>query len=165
MYSKMPTEFFFRLLMANYNMVSLIYPSELQRNKTVIPLIPSRVFRLDLFIYNGIVSTKIYYKRDNFDFEIVNFPFLDGDVPRSTSYWVYISQLIPFARASSHVSDFNTHNKLLTRKLLKQLYWYHSLRKTFLNSIANTINWYLNSLLGLKLSCTNDLRNLSYMVT
>ena len=39
-------------------------------------------------------STKIYDKRDNFDFEIVNFPFLDGDVRRSTSYWVYISQLI-----------------------------------------------------------------------
>ena len=46
------------------------------------------------------VSTKIYDKRDDFDFEIVNFPFLDGDVPRSTSYGVYISQLIRFARAS-----------------------------------------------------------------
>ena len=42
-------------------------------------------------------------KRDNFDFEIVNFPFSDGDVPRSTSYGVYISQLIQFARASSYV--------------------------------------------------------------
>ena len=28
---------------------------------------------------------KIYDKRDDFDFDIVNFPFLDGDVPRSTS--------------------------------------------------------------------------------
>ena len=32
-------------------------------------------------------------KRDDFDFEIVNFPFLDGDIPRSTSYGVDISQL------------------------------------------------------------------------
>ena len=46
-------------------------------------------------------------KRDDFDFEIVNFPFLDGDVPRSTSLGVYISQLIRFARASSIVADFN----------------------------------------------------------
>ena len=44
--------------------------------------------------------------------------FLDGDVPRSTSYGVYISQLIRFARASSYVTDFNTRNKLLTQKLL-----------------------------------------------
>ena len=58
------------------------------------------------------VSSKIYDKRDDFDFGIFNFPFLDGDVPRSTSYGVYISQLIRFARASSHVADFNTRNKL-----------------------------------------------------
>ena len=70
---------------------------------------------------------KFCNKRDDFDFEIVNFPFLDGDVPRSTSYGVYISQLIRFARASSFVADFNTRNKLLTQKL----HQYHKLRKTF----------------------------------
>ena len=41
------------------------------------------------------------------------FPHLDGDVPRSTSYGVYISQLIRFARVSSHVVDFNARNKSL----------------------------------------------------
>ena len=56
------------------------------------------------------------------------FPFLDGDVPCSTSYGVYISQLIRFARASSYVTDFNTCNKLLTQK---KGYRYHKLRKTF----------------------------------
>ena len=56
---------------------------------------------------------------------IVNFPFLIGDVTRSTSYVVYISQLIRFARASSHVADFNTYNKLLAQKLLKQGYQYN----------------------------------------
>ena len=55
---------------------------------------------------------------------IVNFPFLDGDVPRSTSYGVFISQLIRFARVSSHVDDSNTRNKVLTAKLLKQGYRY-----------------------------------------
>ena len=86
---------------------------------------------MHLSISNDIVSTKIYDKRDNFDFEIINFPFLDGDVPRSTSYGVYISQLIRFARASSYVADLNTRNKLLTKKLLKQGYRYHKLCKTF----------------------------------
>ena len=43
---------------------------------------------LYMFISNDIVSSKIYDKRDDFDFEIVSFPFLDGDVPRSTSYGV-----------------------------------------------------------------------------
>ena len=59
---------------------------------------------LNLCISNGTVSTKIYDKRDDFDFDIVNFPFLDGDAPlpppppRRTSYGVYISQLIRFNR-------------------------------------------------------------------
>ena len=86
---------------------------------------------MHLSISNDIVSTKVYDKRDDFHFEIVNFPFLDGDVPHSTSYRVNISQLIRFARVSSHVTDFNTRNKLLTLKLLKQGYRYHKLRKTF----------------------------------
>ena len=51
---------------------------------------------------------------------IVNFPFLDGDVPRSTSYGAYISQLIPVARASSYVADFNTRKTLLTQKFLNK---------------------------------------------
>ena len=68
---------------------------------------------------------------NNFDFEIVNFPYLDGDVSRSTSYGVYISQLIRFVRASSHVVDFNTRNKLLIQKLFNQCYRYHTLRNTF----------------------------------
>ena len=61
----------------------------------------------------------------------MNFPFLDGDVPRSTSYGVYISQLIRFARVYSHVDDFNTRNKVLTAKLLRQGCRYHKLRKAF----------------------------------
>ena len=113
------------------NMVGQIYPSELQLNKANASDTEAPFLDLHLSISNEIVSTKIYDKRDDFDFEIVNFPFLDGDVPRSTSYGVYISQLIRFARASSYTADSNTRNKLLTQKLLKQGYLYHKLRKTF----------------------------------
>ena len=67
----------------------------------------------------------------DFDFVIVNFPFLDGDVPRRASYGVYISQLIRFARVCNHVTDFNARNKCLTAKLLQQGYRYYKLRKTF----------------------------------
>ena len=86
---------------------------------------------LNLCISNGTVSTKIYDKRDDFDFDIVNFPFLDSDVPRRTSYGVYISQLIRFARASSNLNDFYYRNKTLTVKLLRQGYRYFKLRQAF----------------------------------
>ena len=77
------------------------------------------------------VNTKNFNKWDDFDFDIVNFSFLDGNVPRSTSCGVYISQLIRFARVSSHVDDFNTRNKVLTAKLLRNGYRYHKFRKVF----------------------------------
>ena len=67
-------------------------------------------------ITNGIVSSKIIDKRDDLNFEIVIFPFLDGDDPRSHSYDVYISQLIHFARVCSNVDDFNNRNIFLTAK-------------------------------------------------
>ena len=54
---------------------------------------------------------------------------MDGDVPHSSSYGIYISQLIRFARVSGHVADFKARNK--TAKLLQQGCWYHKLRKAF----------------------------------
>ena len=112
-------------------MVNRIYPPDLQLNKANTSDTEAPFLDLHLSISNGFVSSKIYDKRDDFDFDIVNFPFLDGDVPRSTSYGVYISQLIRFARVSSHVADFNTRNKSSTAKLLQQGYRYDKLRKTF----------------------------------
>ena len=112
-------------------MVDKIYPSELKLNRANSSDTAAPFLDLDLSVSNGIISSKIYGKRDDFDFNIVNFPFLDGDVPRSPSYGVYISQLIRFARVSSHIDHFNSRNKLLTAKLLKQGYRYHKLRKAF----------------------------------
>ena len=86
---------------------------------------------LHLFISEGFVKTNIYGKRDNLVFDIVNILFLDGDVPRSTSCCVYISQFICFARVYSHVDGFNARNKIMTTKHLKQEHRYHKLRKAF----------------------------------
>ena len=93
-------------------LISQIYPPELQLNKVNSSDTKAAFLDLHLSIVDGFVSCKIYDKRDNFDFEIVNFPFLDGEIPRAASYGVYISQLIRIARVSSHVTDFNTRNKL-----------------------------------------------------
>ena len=68
----------------------------------------------------------------------LNFPFLDGCVPRPPSYVVYISQLIRFARVCSNVDDFNNTNLCLTAKLLKQGYRRHKIEKHFLNSTTDT---------------------------
>ena len=83
------------------HMVHRIYPAELQLNKANASDTEAAFLDLNLSIHNYIVSTKIYDKRDDFNFDIVNFPFLDGDVPQRPSYGVYISQLIRFASCQS----------------------------------------------------------------
>ena len=120
-------------------MVNQIYPPELQLNKANISDTEAPFLDLHLSVSNGFVSSKIYDKRDDFDFDIVNFPFLDGDVPRR-AYGIYISQLIRFARVCNHVTGFNARNKCLTAKLLQQGYRYHKHQKPFLNFIVNTMN-------------------------
>ena len=117
-------------------MVCQIYPTELQLNKANSSDTEAPFLDLNFSITNGIVSSKIYDKRDDFNFEISIFPFLNGDVPRSPSYGIYISQLIHFAfffiiRVCSNVDDFNNRNLFLTAKLLKQGYRYHKIRKAF----------------------------------
>ena len=112
-------------------MVGQIYPTILRLNKANFSDAEPLFLDLDLAITNGTVSSKIYDKRDDLNSKIVKFPFLDGDVPRSPSFGVYISQLIRFAKVCSNVDDFNNRNLFLTFKLFKQCYRYHKIRKTF----------------------------------
>ena len=133
-------------------MISSIYPKELQLNKANHSDISASFLDLNISISNGVISSKIYDKRDDFDFNIVNYPHLDGDVPRATSYGIYISQLIRFARACSSIKDFNYRNRVITEKLLKQGYRYHKLRKTFSKF------YHRNSVLMSKYKC--NLKNL-----
>ena len=126
-------------------MVGRIYPPELQSTKANAYDTDSPFLDLHLSISNGFVSSKIYDNRDDFDFDIVNFPlsifsfffFFDGDILRSTSYGVHIFQLFRFARVSSHVTDFNARIKIPIAYLLHQGYRYHKLRKTFFFSILS----------------------------
>ena len=148
-------------------MVNRIYPPELLLNKAYTTDTEATFLDLHLFISNRFVSSKIYDKRDDFDFDIVNFPFLDDDIPRSTctSYGVYISQRIRFARVSSHVADFNARNKSLSAKRLQQGYRYHKLRKTFSKCYRRHYKLVSKFSVGIKHFCIKAYRNQNCMMT
>ena len=89
---------------------------------------------LDLTIITdcgGKLSTRLYDKRYDFDFLIVNFPFLSSNIPFGPSYGVYISQLIRYGRCSSHYGDFRHCHKYLVDRLLSQGYVALRLEKSF----------------------------------
>ena len=113
------------------NYADQIYPPELKLNKANNDSKRCPFLDLTVIIESGRIKTKIYDKRDDFDFAIANFPFLDGDVPQAPSYGVYISQLVRFARVCSTLDDFNERNLAITSKLLQQGYRFHKLVNTF----------------------------------
>ena len=80
-------------------MVDRIYPTELQLNRANSSESEALFLDLNLYIYL-MVQFPPKFMINGTIFDIVNFPFLGGDVLRRTSYVVYISQLIRFARAS-----------------------------------------------------------------
>ena len=124
-----------------------IYPAELQLDKdnssdTEAPFL----FYLNLSIStcNGTVFTKIYDKRDCFDFDVVHFLFLDGDVSRRISYRVYIYQLHgSFCKSIFSWSYFISMSKQsINCQALKQGYRYHKLRKAFSNRHSELMGKY-----------------------
>ena len=101
----------------------LIYPPELEVKETTDTA--SSASFLDLYLEFddiGQISTKIYDKRDDFNFKIINFPNMCSNIPASPAYGVYISQLIRYARASSNYSDFLKRHLHLRNRLLDQGY-------------------------------------------
>ena len=101
--------------------VHRIYPPELEIKDTTDS--STSASYLDLFLQrnqHGQLTTKLYDKRDDFNFPIVNFPYMDSNIPASPTYGIYMSQLIRYSRACSHYHDFRTRCRQLTHKLITQ---------------------------------------------
>jgi hypothetical protein len=107
----------------------VIYPDELEIKDTI-----ESASYLDILINidsNDRLTTSLYAKRDDFDFAIVNIPFLCSSIPLSPAYSVYISLLIRYARACFAYEDFSKRGKPLTKKLMLQGYDESRLKSLF----------------------------------
>ena len=101
--------------------VDRIYPIELETKDTSDTDKSTSYLNLHLEIDSeGRLRTNPYDKRDDFNFPIVNFPFICSNIPAAPAYGVYISQLILYSRACGSYQDFFDRGLLLTRKLLNQ---------------------------------------------
>jgi hypothetical protein len=84
------------------------------------PLNPCSTYTaLDVCTGRHHLNTKLYNKRDEFNFLTVNFPFISSNIPSAPAHGVYISQSIRYSRACCQHSDFLNRAELLTQKLLK----------------------------------------------
>jgi hypothetical protein len=86
---------------------------------------------LDILIKKNSFSYCIYDKRDKFNFPIVNFPNLSGNIPSSHSYSVFLSQLVRYARGCLYFEDFRNRTSSLIIRLLKQNFTLNRLERTY----------------------------------
>ena len=99
--------------------VDRIYPIELEIKDTTDTDRSASYLDLHLDIdSDGRLGTKLYDKRDAFNFPIVNFPFICSNIPAAPAYGVYISQLIRYSRTCGSYQDFLDRGLLLNNKLL-----------------------------------------------
>ena len=89
-------------------------------------------------------STRLYDKRDDFNFSIVNFPYLCSNIPSSPAYGVFVSQLIRYCRASSKYHDFVSRSTQLVTKLKNQGYVLTRLKLPLRNSMDVITIWWIN---------------------
>ena len=103
------------------NYLGQMYPVELEIKDTTESNTSASYLDLLLSIgKDGQLHTSIYDKRDDFNFHITNFPFLSSNIPTSPAYGVFISQLIPYARACSSYGCFILRATRLSNKLLER---------------------------------------------
>ena len=114
-------------------LLSTIYPPELVVNCTNIS--PRKCYYLDLCIsiYRGKYSVSLYDKRKDFPFDVISYPFLDGNVPTALSYGVFMSQLVRFAEVNSSFNGLKRDVSELINKLVSQGFNLAALRKKFVN--------------------------------
>ena len=77
------------------------------------------------------ISTSIFDKRDAFDFPIVNFPVLTGNIPQKSSYGVFVGELVRYARACTFLKDFKGWVDVLVKKLEKQHFTTKNLKRSW----------------------------------
>ena len=113
------------------SILSEIYPPEMIINNTNISVRKSNFLDLTVSIYRGKFYVKLYDKRNDYTFDVINYPFLDGNIPKGQSYGIFISQLVRLARINSTFNNFILDCKNLIRKLERQSFSIAALRKRF----------------------------------
>ena len=115
---------------------SNIYPQELTLNKENNVNQKASFLDIDIEIIDNKFVTSLYDKRKDFNFQIVNYPFLCGNVPKRQSYGVFLSQVIRFSRVCMKYQCFIRECRILTRKLLRQGYKEETMR-FFFDKLSN----------------------------
>jgi hypothetical protein len=127
-----------------------IYPTELILNKENKDDKHSTFLDLELEIKDKKIVTKTYDKRDAFSFDIINYPHMESNIPRSQAYGVIVSETMRHFKNCTNLEDAALRIKTLQNKLLKKEYEYYTLRRLIRKTLED------NPWIRHKYQCTNE---------
>ena len=116
--------------------INTIYPDVMVLENTNVSRIESNYLDLNIKLENGYFQYKSYDKRDDYDFDVIRYPDLSGNIPFSPSYGVFVSQCKRFAEINNYLGNFVNDVKMLQSRLLQQGFLKQKLRERF-NTFAN----------------------------
>ena len=126
-----------------------IYPKELVLNEENVNDKEGTFLDIALKIDCNKIISKTYDKRDDYKFEIVNYPDLSGNIPQGDAYGVYISQTLRYARVCCRKEEFMERMTILTGKLISKGYEKPTLKKT-LRKCMERHPWIIRKYAGFK---------------
>ena len=122
------------------SVLSDIYPPEMIVNNTNISAHKCCYLDLNISIFQGKFRYTLYDKRKDYDFNVISYPFLDGNIPKNLSYGVFASQLIRMAKVNSTLKGFKDCILQLVSKLVKQGFKLAALRNKFVKFYKSRLN-------------------------
>ena len=111
-------------------------------------VLPSIFLDIEVNVERDQFKTKTYDKRENYKFEIVNYPDLSGNIPHGAAYGVYTSQVIRYARVCNVADDFKERVKVLTNKLIIKGFTINRLKNTMKKCLGKH-SWFAKKYKGL----------------
>ena len=109
-----------------------IYPPSLELTQENDDFRAASVLDMNVLVIERQFVTSVYCKTDDFPFDVISLPFLNSNIPRSTCYGVFYSQILRYQRLCTKLIDFENRAKMLAKTLLERGYSPHILKRRFL---------------------------------
>ena len=102
------------------DIISHIYPEEMEVENTNISMNTSTYLDLHISVHRGKYNFRLFDKRKSFNFEVINYPFLPSNIPVNAAYGVFVSQLIRLCQVNSNIHNLKKNLKELCKKFIMQ---------------------------------------------
>ena len=108
-----------------------IYPREMILKKTNVSPAVVNFLETTISVYQGKFLYKLFDKRNEFNFNVINYPYACGNVPSAPTHGIFISQLIRFCHMNSSYKNYLDNCKKLNEKLVNQKFEKSRLQRKF----------------------------------